>query len=125
MGEVADEIARIGRADEKPEESEETMQPPEEEDPYWRTFTAPFRYKQLEQLETQLALWKIRKRVKVSMAEALRLAVDDFLDRIEEEEDEVIMDLYRQETKEAREAETRKYGRSEGAERYLKEQGLL
>lgn len=126
LSDVADEIARIGRADEPPEKPPaEPSEPAQQPEDYWRKTTVTLRREQFEELEGVLAQWAASKRVKVSLAEVLRLAVDVVLEQMDENADEVILALHRQEQREERESGTRKYGRSRGAERYLRERGLL
>jgi hypothetical protein len=91
----------------------------------WRKFTLPFRPNQMERLEGMLGRWQSEKRVKVSLAEVIRLALDELLEKAEGDPDQVILDLYRQEQAEHRQYPTRKFGRSRGAEQYLKRKGLL
>ncbi|HEX6292995.1 MAG TPA: hypothetical protein VFZ66_27680 [Herpetosiphonaceae bacterium] len=96
-----------------------------EQGPYWKKATATYRSTQLDQLDTMLARWNAEKRVKMSAAEVLRLALDTMLTRMEEDPDQVILNLYEQEQRELEQAETRKFGRSQGAQAYLKRKGLL
>lgn len=119
LSDVADEVARIGRADEPPEP------PPRSPDEYWHKTTVTLRAEQVDRLDALLAQWQAHKRVKVSLAETVRLALDTLIRQIEEHPDDVILALYRQEQREERETATRKFGRSRGAERYLKDKGML
>ena len=97
----------------------------EEQEPYWKKATATYRTDQLNQLDHMLAQWNAEKRVKMSAAEVLRLALDAILKRMEEDPDQVILELHLQEQSELGQAQTRKFGRSKGAEAYLRRKGKL
>lgn len=128
LTDIANMVGEIRRADEQPAEAgdapdeEEGRSPPEA---YWRKATVPYRQSQLAELEMHLGQWALEKKVKVSTAEVLRLALDRLLDAMAEAPDEVILALYRQEQREQAEVETRKYSRSRGAERYLRRRKLI
>lgn len=99
--------------------------PTEEQEPYWKKATATYRNDQLHQLDHMLAQWNVEKHVKMSAAEVLRLALDAILKRMEEDPDQVILELHLQELRELEQSQTRKFGRSRGAEAYLRRKGKL
>lgn len=135
MADVANMVGQIGHTTNEsppaptpvpPETIDETTEAPTlEQGPYWKKATATYRSTQLSQLDNQLARWNAEKRVKMSAAEVLRLALDAMLKRMEEEPDQVILELYQQELRELEQVETRKFGRSQGAEAYLKRKKML
>jgi hypothetical protein len=135
MADVANMVGQIGQTTNEaappptsvpPEAIDETTEvPPPEQGPYWKKATAIYRSTQLSQLDNQLTRWNAEERVKMSAAEVLRLALDTMLKRMEEEPEQVILELYQQELRELEQAETRKFGRSQGAEAYLKRKKLL
>jgi len=134
MSDVANVVGQIGQppnTKEPPAAPEPTPSPaPQvtqdlEQGPYWKKATATYRTTQLSQLDNMLARWNADLRVKMSAAEVLRLALDEMLKRMEDEPDQVILELYQQEQRELEQAETRKFGRSHGAEAYLKKKALL
>lgn len=109
---------------------EEDAGPPEDGvtiDPqeYWRKSTIPFRRDQLEALEELIAQLARQKRVRVSKAELLRLALDRLLEDFQEEVDAVLYDVYLQEQREEADVPSRKYARSRGLINYLKRTGFL
>ncbi|HEY0769200.1 MAG TPA: hypothetical protein VGD31_02625 [Sphingobacteriaceae bacterium] len=135
MADVANMVGQIGHTPNEaaplptpvlPEAIDETRGvPAPEQGPYWKKATATYRSTQLSQLDNQLARWNAEERVKMSAAEVLRLALDAMLKRMEEEPEQVILELYQQELRELEQAETRKFGRSQGAEAYLKRKRML
>jgi hypothetical protein len=92
---------------------------------YWRRISSPMRVEQLEQLDDLLTDWAKSRRVRISMAEAMRLALDRLITEMERDPDAIIRALYDQEQREEREAPSRKFARSRGAREYLKKKGLL
>jgi hypothetical protein len=91
----------------------------------YKKFTAPFREAQLDQLAILLASWTASKKVKFSVAEVLRLGLDKMPRLMEEDPDQAILELYQQEQQETAASETRKFGRSKGAQTYLRKAGKL
>jgi Arc/MetJ-type ribon-helix-helix transcriptional regulator len=85
----------------------------------------PYRTEQLARLDGILNRWAAEKGIRISAAEVIRYAVDEMLERMEAEADTVILALYHQEQREEREIPSRKFSRSRGAERYLREKKLL
>lgn len=58
-------------------------------------------------------------------AEMIRLAVDQLLERYEDDPDGVLLELYHQQQAELRLTEKRKHAPSRGLAEYLKRRGLL
>ena len=128
LSDVADEVSRLGRSKTAPEPQlqEGTGEVLARADPgdFWRKFTAMYRDDQLANLEMQIARLGT-ERVKVSASEMMRLALDNLLDRMREDKDTVLLELYEQEQRESAQSETRKFGRTRGLEKYLKRSGKM
>lgn len=137
MADVANAVGEIGRADrsdhvpraplsEPPAPAPaEPSQPLVEPEAYWRKHTVPYRAEQLARLDTVLNRWAAEKQIRISAAEVIRYAVDEMIERMGSDPDAVILALFHQERREERDVPTRKFSRSRGAERYLKEKNLL
>ena len=93
--------------------------------PPWRKLTVPYRRGQLSALNEVLARLVIEKQVTAGAAEMIRLAVDQLLERYEDDPDGVLLELYHQQQAELRLTEKRKHAPSRGLAEYLKRRGLL
>lgn len=131
IAEVADAIEGIGRAPTN-EVIPATGQTPvisqtssANEEPYWRKTTIPFRNKQLTDVEDIVKRWQLDLRVKVSIAEMLRFALDRVLSDIGEDPDRVLVEIHQMYQREMATTPTRKFGRTSGLEKYLKRKKLL
>lgn len=129
---IASEAVSRGRREFPPDEepapapeAPKQMLDEKSESPIFKKFTAPFRGDQLDELSILLARWTASKHVKFSAAEVLRLGLDRMLRLMEDDPDQAILELYRQEQRETEASETRKFGRSKGAKEYLKKAGKL
>lgn len=91
----------------------------------WRKLTVPYRSAQLAALNEVLARLVIEKQVTAGAAEMIRLAVDQLLERYEDDPDGVLLELYHQQQAELRLTEKRKHAPSRGLAEYLKRRGLL
>lgn len=135
INEIANVVGGIGRANEALAEDESGSRPsppPDdgssetvEPEKYWRKFTVPYRQEQLARLDQILARWAADKRIKISTAEVVRLALDEMIERMEQNPDDVLLLLHQQEQREQADVPTRKYSRSRGVARYLKHKSLV
>src|SRR3712207_4167992 len=133
MNEIANAVSRIGRTVDVPADVPASPPAPADADPrqseaaetYWQKATYPLRAEQLERLKDVLARWMVDRRVRVSEAEVSRLALDRMLETMRDEPDGLLLALYEQEQRERERVPSRKFGRSQGLEHYLKRRGLM
>lgn len=93
--------------------------------PYWRKYTTQYRTDQLDRLEALLArLWADEK-VKINLAEFVRLALDKMLADYERDPDQVLLDIYRQQRDELRAEPRRKHAPTRNLPEYLRHRGKL
>ncbi len=134
MNEIANAVSRIGRTVEPP--ADVPVSPPPapaesssttrvEAETYWQKATFPLRVEQLATLKNLLAQWMVDRRVRVSEAEVVRLALDHILETMRDDPDALLVALYEQEQRERERVPSRKFGRSQGLEHYLKQRGLI
>lgn len=124
INDVANAIEGIGRAD-GPAASPPSSSPTPDTEPYWRKTTIPFRNQQLTDVEDVVKRWQLDLRVKVSIAEMMRFALDQLLTDIEKDPDQVLVEIHKMYEREMERAPTRKFGRTSGLEKYLRRKRLL
>lgn len=126
INEVANAIEEIGRVNEPPTAAPLAPTPvASEAEPYWRKTTIPFRDKQLTDVEDIVKRWQLDLRVKVSISEMMRFALDQLLADIEKDPDQVLLAIHQMYEREMERTPTRKFGRTSGLEKYLKRKRLL
>ena len=126
INEVANAIEEIGRVNEPPTSAPLAPTPvASDSEPYWRKTTIPFRDKQLTAMEDIVKRWQLDLRVKVSISEMMRFALDQLLADIEKDPDQVLLAIHRMYEKEMERTPTRKFGRTSGLEKHLKRKRLL
>lgn len=134
MNEIANAVSRIGRTVEPPADvstpslpapAESSSKTRAEVKAYWQKATFPLRVEQLATLKDLLARWMVDRRVRVSEAEVVRLALDHILETMRDDPDALLLALYEQEQRERERVPSRKFGRSQGLEQYLKQRGLI
>jgi hypothetical protein len=124
IGDVANAIEEIGRpANEVVSSTSNNLQVPEE--PYWRKTTIPFRHKQLTAIEDKVKRLQLDQRVRISISETMRLALDRILVDLDKNPDQVLLEIYQMYRDDAANAPGRKVSRKSGLEKYLRRKKLL
>jgi hypothetical protein len=92
----------------------------------WRKSTIPFRQDQYKEIGRLLSELHIQHDVQLTIAEVIRLGLDNMIDALKSEErDTILIELHKQQQRESEGNENLKHSKSQGLGRYLAARDLL
>jgi hypothetical protein len=93
----------------------------------WRKSTIPFREDQYQEIGHILAEFHFRDDVQLTIAEVVRLGLDKIIEALKDQEqrEQILVEIYRQQRSESQGNENIKHSKSRGLSDYLAAHGLL